>query len=57
MSRRVLGLRRHPVVLHRHQQVAQQRVHAPRIAPEDAGPIDGGKPVGQVLGPREIADL
>ncbi len=39
------------------KQVAQQRVDAARVAAEDAHPVDAGKPVGQVLGRSEIADV
>jgi hypothetical protein len=31
--RRILGLRRHPLVLHRPQQLAEQRIDPPGIAP------------------------
>jgi hypothetical protein len=37
--------------MHRGEQVAQQWVHAPGVAPEHAHPVDAGKPVGQFLQP------
>jgi len=53
---RVLGLGGHPVVRHRGQHVAQQRVHLARIAVQPRHPRQADKPIGEPLRPREVLE-
>src|SRR2546426_1894023 len=52
---RILGLRRHPIVLHRSQQLAEEWIGAPGIAPEHPDPVDAWELIGDLLPALDIA--
>jgi hypothetical protein len=57
MSRRVLGLRRHPVVLHRLEDLSQEGIDLVGVAPEYLDPFHSFEIVGQLLRLFEVPEI
>src|SRR5712664_2173096 len=53
--RRILGMRCHPIVFHRPQQLAEQWIDPLGVAPEHPDPVDALELVGDLLRARDVA--